>query len=620
MSYWQLLNSDLGRARLIVRAGIDVFAMGQRYRGLLICAGVASVAVALVDGVVVVSAVSLFNNLAGNSFDLGRLSAWLMAFFPQEVLGSRLVGSAAQLLLIALCRQILTGVADSLRDIAARQILVEVRRRILSGALKATFADLDRLRFGRLKQVFTSEIRQLAPVAQAVINLIGAVVSLCVMFVLMLDFWPAGALGTLVAVVALFGLKSLISPVIHHYAATMTRHNLLLMEELSDAVAGIRQIKLYNRNAEFLNKLNKISHDAEAANLRGTLVISWEPIIVQISLLAVVVAAIFINAHARWMPIAGLLSFLLMLYRCVPFLLQVTQAQNKMLIRIASVAAIKEFFLLDRMPGEIRAGLTLKSGRIEEIRVSDVSASYGDRQVLNGVSMVARCGELIGIVGRSGSGKSTLAHVLVAMYPYEGSITFDGVELRELDSYAVRAACTLVSQDAYPLAGSIGDTIRGGANLDAAKIEQAARLSEASGFIRELPKGYNTVLGKGGHRLSGGQQQRLSLAQGIARDTSVVILDESTSALDGETEERVLSSLDGVRDDKIMITITHRVERLKNADRLYVLDRGRVVESGSWAQLTLRHDSVLNQLLFERNADEDIEPGHLHRQDGRISA
>ncbi len=217
-----------------------------------------------------------------------------------------------------------------------------------------------------------------------------------------------------------------------------------------------------------------------------------------------------------------------------------------------------------------------------------LGAAAGDRLVLRNVSFTARRGQTVALVGPSGAGKSTLVDLIPRFVePTAGRVLVDGVDARDIRLPALRALVGVVSQDTV----LFNDTVR--ANLaygsarphSAAQVEAAARAANAHGFITELPRGYDTVLGERGARLSGGQRQRLAIARALLADAPILILDEATSALDTESERLVQEAIDRLLVGRTVFVIAHRLSTVAHADQILVLDRGRLVERGTHAEL-----------------------------------
>jgi ATP-binding cassette, subfamily B, bacterial len=227
------------------------------------------------------------------------------------------------------------------------------------------------------------------------------------------------------------------------------------------------------------------------------------------------------------------------------------------------------------------------------VSFKDVHFAYptrSEQRALHGLSLTVSSGERVAIVGPSGAGKSTILQLLLRFYdPQGGAIWVDGVPITQADPFSLRASMALVPQEPTIFATSVLDNIRygrPGATED--DVRRAAELASADGFIRALPQGYQTMIGERGVTLSGGQRQRLAIARAILKDAPILLLDEATSALDAESERKVQGALDRLMEGRTTLVIAHRLATVRSADRILVMDQGRIVEEGT-------HEALLAQ-------------------------
>ena len=259
----------------------------------------------------------------------------------------------------------------------------------------------------------------------------------------------------------------------------------------------------------------------------------------------------------------------------------------------ASGAAERMFEILSVEP-QIKAPahpLALQKPVRGEVAFDAVRFAYPTRPdafVLDGLSFTVKPGERLALVGPSGAGKSTIFHLILRFYdPQSGGISFDGVRLPDADPAALRREIALVPQDAVVFAATVRENIRFG-RLDAtdAEIEKAAEAAHAAEFIARMPQGYDTDVGERGITLSGGQRQRIAIARAILREAPLLLLDEATSALDAESETLVQKALTQLMQQRTSIVIAHRLATVLSCDRILVIDKGRIVEEGTHAQLS----------------------------------
>ena len=283
-------------------------------------------------------------------------------------------------------------------------------------------------------------------------------------------------------------------------------------------------------------------------------------------------------------------------------------------------AAQRIFTVLDVEP-EIREApharpLAVKGG---EIRFADVRFAYGNGTLaLDGVSLAVPPGRTVALVGASGAGKSTILNLIPRFYDVaSGAVTIDGMDVREATLASLRGAIALVSQEV----SLFDDTVRaniayGRFGADEAEVIAAAKAAAADDFIRALPQGYETLVGEHGIKLSGGQRQRLAIARAMLKNAPILLLDEATSALDTESERQVQAALKALMQGRTTVVIAHRLSTVVDADLIHVVDGGRVVESGTHAEL-LRRDGIYARLYALQFADQDAPaPPHEMRAAG----
>ena len=237
--------------------------------------------------------------------------------------------------------------------------------------------------------------------------------------------------------------------------------------------------------------------------------------------------------------------------------------------------------------------VTLPSPAHGEIAFESVTFAYPGRDeapALRGFSLHVRPGETVALVGPSGAGKSTVLRLLLRFYdPQAGAVRIDGVDLKDADPKEVRARCALVAQDASLFSGPAADNIRfGREDATDAEVREAANAAEAEGFLNALPEGFNTKIGERAKTLSGGQRQRLAIARALVRNAPILLLDEATSALDAENERLVQNALARAMTGRTTLVIAHRLATVLKADRIVVMDEGRVVERGTHHELSAK--------------------------------
>ncbi|MGH7016173.1 MAG: ABC transporter ATP-binding protein [Caulobacteraceae bacterium] len=268
-------------------------------------------------------------------------------------------------------------------------------------------------------------------------------------------------------------------------------------------------------------------------------------------------------------------------------------------------AAVRLFAALDVEPEVRNAPHTRALSRVDKgVWFEDVSFAYGQETVIDEVCLEAKRGEIVALVGPSGAGKSTILNLIPRFYDVtSGKVRIDEGDIRDFSLASLRSQIGLVTQEPFLFDDTIASNIayaRSGASAE--EIEAAARASGAHEFIQALPLGYETGVGESGARLSGGQRQRIAIARAFLKDAPILLLDEPTSALDAESEALIQDALARLMAGRVTLLIAHRLSTVRNADRLYVIDKGRIVETGSHGSL-LRREGLYSRLAKAQNLD-----------------
>ncbi len=299
------------------------------------------------------------------------------------------------------------------------------------------------------------------------------------------------------------------------------------------------------------------------------------------------------------------LAALLMLYAPIKGL---SQAQNA--VQEGLAAAQRVFSVLDLEPSVMDSpGAQVLGPVSREIVYDNVSFSYGDEPVLRDIDFTVNKGEILALVGPSGAGKTTLLNLLPRFYDVtSGAVRVDGVDIREVSLASLRAQIGVVTQQTILFNETVRYNVAYG-RLEAAEedILQALKAAHAYNFVMDLPQGLDTVIGEQGVRLSGGERQRLAIARALLKDPPILLLDEATSSLDSESEREVQQALDRLIQGRTTLVIAHRLSTVRHADRLVVLDRGRVVETGTHEEL-LSVDGLYKRLYDMQFAWEEEKP------------
>jgi len=364
----------------------------------------------------------------------------------------------------------------------------------------------------------------------------------------------------------------------------------LLNGQLANNLTGITTIKSFTAEAY---EIQRISAQSEAYRQSNRRAIALSAAFVPLIRILILLGFIGILLYGGMEAVAGRLAvgtYSVLVFLTQRLLWPLTRlGQTLDLYQRAMASTSRVMNLLDTPitmhSGEISLPVTQVRG---ELTLKNITFSYqGRHPVIKNLSLHIPAGKTIAIVGATGSGKSTLVKLLLRLYEVQdGTITLDGINLRQLQLADVRQAIGLVSQDVFLFHGTVRENITYGSfNVTLSEVEAAAEIAEAHEFICQLPQNYDTIIGERGQKLSGGQQQRLAIARAILKNPPVLILDEATSAVDNETEAAIQRSLEKITQNRTTIAIAHRLSTVRNADCIYVMDKGKLVEQGTHEQL-----------------------------------
>lgn len=525
------------------------------------------------------------------------LPAW-----AQAALGELTAASPARLLVVVTVAGLLLQLGSQLVSAVHTQVMVDTGQRMVLDLRQRLFSALQALPLRHHVHTSTSDaVFRVEVDAYCVDNLVmkgvfplaSAVATLLVMFVILLRLDVTVALLSLAVVP--FHFASL-RYYVNHLADRAERVQQLeskVYERLYESFSAIKLVKSFARETFELAKFARVA----AAGMHARVDLTWRE-----SLFNVVVSGVTIVGTAGVVAVGALavldgrltagalLVIIAYLQSVYGPLSQIAHTTGSLQQAVGSARRVRAIFAL--APEAVHhEGEADASGIAGHVRFEGVSFGYdAERPVLDRVDFEARPGEVVAIVGLTGAGKTTLVSLLPRFYePTGGRVLVDGRDVRDYEIASLRSRIAMVLQESALFAGSVADNIRFG-RLDAsdADVERAARDAHAHEFIARLPEGYGTDVAEAGGSFSGGERQRLSIARALLKDAPIVILDEPTSSLDAISEDIVFRAVKRLRQGRTTIVIAHRLSTIRDADRILVLDGGRVAASG-------RHDELLER-------------------------
>lgn len=359
--------------------------------------------------------------------------------------------------------------------------------------------------------------------------------------------------------------------------------------KLAESIDGIRIIQAFGQEERLKDEFDAINHEHVAYANKSMALDSLflRPAMSLLKLLAYAVLMLYFGLSWEKMGIsAGLMyAFIQYINRLFDPLIEVTQ--NFSILQTSMISAGRVFALIDRTDYEPEQAGHLTTVETGDIEFKDISFSYdGKNQILDKVSFSVKRGQTIAFVGATGSGKSSIINVLMRFYDFQsGQILIDGKDIRDYSQEALRSAMGLVLQDPFLYHGTIKSNIKMYKDLSDWEVRTAAKFVDADQFIQKLPNGYDEPVTERGSTFSTGQRQLLAFARTVASQPKILILDEATANIDSATEGIVQRSLEKMRQGRTTIAIAHRLSTIQDADCIYVLEKGKIIESGNHDEL-----------------------------------
>jgi len=495
-------------------------------------------------------------------------------------------------------------------------LFVNVAEKFLAKLRQVTYEHLIRLpmtffnkrRVGELNSRIASDISLLqetftttsAEFIRQVIIVIGGVVLLGFTSIrlagFMLSIFPV-----IIIVAVIIGRK------LRAYSKTVQDHIASSNTIVEETLQGITNVKAFANEMFESIRYKKTTEQIVVVAIKGGKLKAAFASFIIIGIFGAIAAVIWYGArliHAGEMSMGDLTSFLMLTIFIGASIGSIADLYAQIQKAIGATDKLME--LLEEIPEDHNEGDVLHNIK-GFISFKNLSFSYPNRkdvQVLKKINIEVQKGEQVALVGSSGAGKSTVTQLLMRFYQgYEGSLLIDETEITELPLTDLRKQIAIVPQDILLFGGSIEENIaygKPGSSIE--EIKKAATLANAHQFINDFPEGYNTLVGERGIQLSGGQRQRIAIARAILKDPKILILDEATSALDSESESLVQEALDVLMRGRTSLVIAHRLATVRNATKIFVLDKGEVVESGNHIELSKLENGIykkLSELQFQ---------------------
>ena len=521
---------------------------------------------------------------------------WMFKLVIDEVLVPKDLGPLAWIAAVYLGLAILAGVvsfaAAYVSVWTSERFLLELRTNVFRHVQGLSLEFFERMRLGDLVARLTGDVSAIeAFVLSGFTQAVAYAAQIAIFAGLLLYLQWELALPALVVVPLVWLTARYFTRLVKQASREKRRRSGSLSAVAEESLANAQLVQAYNRQeteVERFQHQNLAAFEAELAATRIKAVFSPVLDVMKLSVVLCVIALGTWSLQQGRLTLGGLIVFLTYLGMLYSPIKGASRLTNSLYAATAGAERIIE--VLDERPTVVAPGrgelLAPVRGRVE-FRNVDFVYPHGTRNALTDVSFCIQPGETVALVGRSGAGKSTLAKLLLRFYdPVSGSVHLDGVDLRTLDLEPLRDNVALVLQETLVFDGTIRDNIAyGKPGATERDVIRAAIDADADEFIASLPDGYDTVIGQRGRRLSGGQAQRIAIARAMIREAPLLILDEPTTGLDAESAQRILAPLRRLMHGRTTVVITHNLVTIHEADAIVVLDEGRMVETGTHAEL-----------------------------------
>ena len=581
------------------------------------------------EGVILAAAATMFQTIvdttkfSSSTFAPGSFMDSLYSYFSQIPEEYHVIAGFFFTTLSVLMGGVINAGLHTFQTYFSTRYIINVRCRLFNQLYRSSLTYFDNQKKGSLLTMVVNESRSCYNVLKSTLNLLIALLRTIVLFgvLIAISFYLS---GVVIIVSGIFLVETvMIARILKRLSVIVVEKTRAMTVDADESLQGVKLIKLFNLYDIMESSFRKNCSVADFSNRKKALIAQWQAVVANVFLIASVLGLIYLNIIFSLISISLMLTFLYTLQKLNLSLTAVNATYGLINSEIPRLNRVMEFFTDYDFFEEKSGNLIPKKFLRKNISFENVTLRYSSNatsntkgkhkdNVLNNINFSINRGQTIALVGESGSGKTSFANLIVRLYdPTEGRILIDDVDIREFELNFLRKRIGLVNQDTVLFNKSVRENIMFGCeSTSKEEMIDAAKKAHVHEFVSLMPQDYDTLIGDRGVKLSGGQRQRLNIAQVFLKNPEIMILDEATSSLDSKSELFIQESIKKISTGCTSIIIAHRLSTIRNADRVVVIEKGKIVEEGNWESLMelqgIFYEMVQRQLFLKEPVNESV--------------